>query len=533
MKPSSQNKVVLDLDQPLEIIGGTLVGKIESSQRLNIPTVITMIKKGWNIVDELEVHELDRNRLIFLFRFNKVVDYSRILKGRPWSILGHLLNLQSWEDDMVLEDVDFSHTPFWVQFHGLPLEAFNGPNAKKLGEAVGNTVMFEQPMVEGKLTRGFVRVRVLLRLDAPLTAGFWVPRKKNKPAWISVKYERLQSFCYKYGRIGHDSRGCKDNSSPKGDGIEYDFGSWMCTPATRTFEEILEVCQEGWPEAFCPGNTSSRGSSESNRRDDMTRTVTPSRRISWLPYISRSSRDTASLPGEPSHGEKLHVVSKPGLVYLLPDRRNLSPEGEVTQSGNLLLWRSLPPTVDSGHGCVKPADLGQSTPKADAVMVTGCVVDDVLLGEAYHVSAVGPMKMGEEFGCGPLPLGRVADAKEGGDFVPINCKKHEVGSAILGSKGMVDWTHDNPLGSNFNASPNFSPPKASNCFILDGPALSISLPPPKPQLSVDVSLIPGTDLANKILGNDSQELLTHRRSCSSFSANYAISLNSIDEHAAT
>lgn len=107
-------QVVLDLDQSLENTGRTLVGKIETSKRLNVPTAITMIKKGWHIADELQVHELDRNRLIFLFRFNKSDDYSRILKGRPRSILGHLLNLQIWEDFMVLEDVDFNYTPFWL-----------------------------------------------------------------------------------------------------------------------------------------------------------------------------------------------------------------------------------------------------------------------------------------------------------------------------------------------------------------------------------------------------------------------------------
>ncbi|KAK4264767.1 hypothetical protein QN277_025898 [Acacia crassicarpa] len=120
---------LLDLDQIMESHGGTLVGKVEASKKLNIPTIITMIKKGWHIGEKLEVHELDRTRLIFLFCFKKVEDYSRILKGRPWSVLGHLLNLQIWEDYMVMKDVDFSHTPFWLQFHGLPPEAFNGSNA--------------------------------------------------------------------------------------------------------------------------------------------------------------------------------------------------------------------------------------------------------------------------------------------------------------------------------------------------------------------------------------------------------------------
>lgn len=229
---SSSGKVkqlTLCLGKKSKAQGGTLVGKIVTNKNLNIRTVLSMIKKGRQLDDEVEILELDRSQLIFMFRFETKDAYARILKGRPWSIQGFLLNVQVWNDLMVLKDVNFDVVPFWVQFHGLPVEAFDGANAVTLGDAIGETVMFEDPLVGGKMGRGFLRVHTLMRLDQPLPTGFWVPREQLDPAWVAIKYERLQVFCYKCGRIGHNGNDCRDTDLPRNDeDAKQEFGKWMC-----------------------------------------------------------------------------------------------------------------------------------------------------------------------------------------------------------------------------------------------------------------------------------------------------------------
>ncbi|KAK4267190.1 hypothetical protein QN277_024005 [Acacia crassicarpa] len=242
-----QRHVYLDLGRSPVNEGGFLVGKVLSGKNLHAPTIISMIRKGWQLTEELEVHELDRNQLIFLFRFHKHEDYARVLRGRPWSIQGFLLNLQLWDDLLVLKDVQFKYEPFWIQFHGLPLAVFEDHNARKLGDAVGKAVMYEKPKVDGKITRSFIRVRTLLCVDRPLTTGFWVPRGCKEPIWASVHYERLQKFCYKCGRIGHEHRTCKDTATFK-EGEEYEFGNWLSTAGVKTYEDIVESYLEGWEE---------------------------------------------------------------------------------------------------------------------------------------------------------------------------------------------------------------------------------------------------------------------------------------------
>lgn len=76
------------------LYGCALVGKMIMEKSINIPTVVRMIRKGWNLEkrEDLEIIELDSH--VFIFEFRCREDYLRILRGRPWSIQGMLLNVQ-------------------------------------------------------------------------------------------------------------------------------------------------------------------------------------------------------------------------------------------------------------------------------------------------------------------------------------------------------------------------------------------------------------------------------------------------------
>ncbi|KAI9119917.1 hypothetical protein K1719_009306 [Acacia pycnantha] len=176
-----------------------------------------MIKKGWGIDRNMEVHEMPDNNA-FLFRFTSQSDYIKILKGLPWSILGALLNLQHWDEFTVIQEVDFGWCPFWIQFHGLPHNTLDDDNAITLGNAVGRVMMYESPQDGGKLSRTFIRTRSLVNIHEPLVPGFWVPRPQREPVWVTIKYEMLQIYCYDCGQIGHEAKSCK-----KFNGINHEF----------------------------------------------------------------------------------------------------------------------------------------------------------------------------------------------------------------------------------------------------------------------------------------------------------------------
>lgn len=47
---------------------------------------------------------------------------------------------------------------------------------------------------------------------------------------MAVKYERLQSFCFKCGIIGHDFKGCDKDVAIDEDGVRM-YGTWLVAAA--------------------------------------------------------------------------------------------------------------------------------------------------------------------------------------------------------------------------------------------------------------------------------------------------------------
>nr|POF03349.1 hypothetical protein CFP56_51352 [Quercus suber] len=52
----------------------------------------------------------------------------------------------------------------------------------------------------------FMRVRIDLPIEKPLRRGGYVTNMDGERCWASFKYERLPTFCFTYGKIGHDEK---------------------------------------------------------------------------------------------------------------------------------------------------------------------------------------------------------------------------------------------------------------------------------------------------------------------------------------
>lgn len=184
-----------------------LIGKIVADRVLNRGAVKTILAKAWGNPDGLKIADLGVNKYAFVFR--KREEMQEILKQGPWFILNRMINLQEWKQDVVMDEVDFSRMPFWIQLHGLPLGAMSEENAIKIASQIGETTEVEEWRVEGCALRGFIRVRVVVNILKPLLTGCWVPRANKPRVWVVFKYEKLQGFCYKCGIIGHEQTNYK------------------------------------------------------------------------------------------------------------------------------------------------------------------------------------------------------------------------------------------------------------------------------------------------------------------------------------
>ncbi|KAI9111891.1 hypothetical protein K1719_017581 [Acacia pycnantha] len=226
----------------------TLIGKILSTKLYSRVAIERILQKAWNLESGFDVIEVTGNA--FLFKFIEEEEYSRILRGRPWSINGCLLNLLKRSSYKAYEEYDFSRCPVWIQIHNIPLEAMCLENASMIGGYVGSVMLAEDPSLNGRLVRNFLRARVVLDLKKALSYGFWMNKPDGGRIWIVIRYEKLQSLCFNCGKSVHDNRMCKSvRSISVANGNEPCFGPWTTTNQCRNREEATEVVQSNWEEA--------------------------------------------------------------------------------------------------------------------------------------------------------------------------------------------------------------------------------------------------------------------------------------------
>lgn len=207
---TSLDDSTIQLDEEVIFIKGpdqaALVGKVITDKSLNRNAIKNMLGKAWGNPEGLQVSDVGFN--MFLFSFNSKEEAVAVLNKSPWYVMNKLVSLQSWEHRIAIHEIDFAMVQFWVQVQGLPLEFISVKNAGKILQKMGDVIEIEDPLVEGKLVRPFIRARVVVNVTNPLSTGCWIPRQGLSKVWASIKYERLQDLCFKYGIIGHEQKNC-------------------------------------------------------------------------------------------------------------------------------------------------------------------------------------------------------------------------------------------------------------------------------------------------------------------------------------
>lgn len=206
----TENKCALDWnDAECERGGFSLIGQFISEKQVNVTTFRKMIAKIWNVKHKVEISEEKDNA--FVFSFGKKEEYDRVWRDSPWAFDGCLLNLRPWTKLLTVEEVRMNKCLYWVQIHNIPKEAMTKKNIVRMGTMVGEVICFEEPRIDDCNVRSFGRIRVEVDLQKPLKAGFWLDRPGDLGRiWAKVKYEKLQSFCYGCGIVGHDVKKCKN-----------------------------------------------------------------------------------------------------------------------------------------------------------------------------------------------------------------------------------------------------------------------------------------------------------------------------------
>ncbi|KAK9266357.1 hypothetical protein L1049_012628 [Liquidambar formosana] len=183
-----------------------LVGKFVADRPLNIQAVRSTLLCAWKLSKAPSITFLSIN--IFLFGFALESNREKVFLSGPWSVRGAHLVLKEWSPGLVLEEISFKVSPFWVQIHGLPPGFKSLDNISKIGLSIGVFIEADVKRSNHLVWNNFLRVRVGIDVSAPLKTGFFLNRAPLPEVWIQFKYERLSDFCYRCGYLGHGLKDC-------------------------------------------------------------------------------------------------------------------------------------------------------------------------------------------------------------------------------------------------------------------------------------------------------------------------------------
>ncbi|KAB2632299.1 hypothetical protein D8674_028546 [Pyrus ussuriensis x Pyrus communis] len=228
MTTSGVDELVVQLNQTLELStmeqGVKLVGKVFTQKPVNKWGVRNILRAAWKELGEVEIKWVRENVFIISVKDENVA--SKIIEQVPWAVMKKVFSVVKWPPELALEELELNAVPFWTQIRGMPLGLVSVENVQRVIKEAGEFIAMEDP----GHARGFVRVRILVDTEKPLFKGCWIRRESNKETWVEFRYERLQDFCYKCGRIGHINTECSAEMSGEG---EVAYGEWIKAPPIR------------------------------------------------------------------------------------------------------------------------------------------------------------------------------------------------------------------------------------------------------------------------------------------------------------
>ncbi|XP_058775391.1 uncharacterized protein LOC131649656 [Vicia villosa] len=242
LSKEEEEGVVADEEEIIEdeSIQRTLAGKLWTESNFNTRAFKTTMLNAWKLKHAVEVQDLSKN--LFLFKFGSKRDMEYVLKSGPWSFGRALLVLRCISGEEQPSDLNMHFSSFWVRVYDLPLMLRSETMAKKLGNIIGSYE--EMDVKEAHRNGRFLRIKVTLNLKEPLKRGTVVSFKEKKIR-VHFKYERLPTFCFVCGRMGHQIKDCEAVEDLNEEGYEeleeqdLAFGQWLrASPLPKMNEDF-------------------------------------------------------------------------------------------------------------------------------------------------------------------------------------------------------------------------------------------------------------------------------------------------------
>ncbi|XP_019155276.1 PREDICTED: uncharacterized protein LOC109152160 [Ipomoea nil] len=184
----------------------TLVRRLLTKKPVKFTYFRDTMAMVWRLVKGVMTTEVTTN--LYLFHFFCEVDMNPVLDDGPWSYEQSLLVLNKLDDNKSPFEAKLEHTDFWVQAYNVPHSLQTQRTAQTIGAFLGSYKKTNSTQMDGTW-RAFIRIQVGIDITRPLRRRMKVKPPRSEATWVDFKYERLPTFCFICGIIGHADKYCR------------------------------------------------------------------------------------------------------------------------------------------------------------------------------------------------------------------------------------------------------------------------------------------------------------------------------------
>lgn len=184
-----------------------LVGSFVTPRKFNFVAMQDTLAAIWRPVKGVYMEETVMPNL-FVFKFFHELDMQRVLDDGPWTFNNQALMVKRMEMGEQLSDIKLRELFMWVQVYDLPIGFNSEFILKSIGNYVGRFIQAD-PKNFQSIWRNFLRIKVAVDVYKPLKSQMRIKKAGGEWMWIKFKYERLPSFCFYCGIIGHSEKFCE------------------------------------------------------------------------------------------------------------------------------------------------------------------------------------------------------------------------------------------------------------------------------------------------------------------------------------
>ncbi|XP_050222203.1 uncharacterized protein LOC126672298 [Mercurialis annua] len=213
---------------------GKLVTKV-----INVEAMRRTFNSIWKLNKGFGIKQWPNN--VFVFQFYNMRDKERVIKGSPWTFDNSLLVLKDVDMEESPDNIVFDKVPFWIRILNVPIGRMTKSMASTIGGRLGTLIEVDEDRLGG--WSRYIRVRVDIDIEKPLKRGVTVRLNANQKKWLEVQYERLGSFCYVCGRLGHQDIDCEEGGEVLDKSL-YQYGEELRASPLKSISRSQKIDKE-------------------------------------------------------------------------------------------------------------------------------------------------------------------------------------------------------------------------------------------------------------------------------------------------